>query len=79
MILDCSGNAKNVLKILPDLKWNFPELSVILLDGGLNQQEVVSAFQKGVKDYFAAPYNLDLLLERVENICVGGLGRLEPL
>ena len=38
----------------------------MLVNGGLNQDQIVAAFQAGVKDYFPEPYEIDLILERLE-------------
>ncbi len=43
----------------------FPELPVILVNGGGDQDLIVAAFACGVKDAFRRPYRRHLLAERV--------------
>ena len=66
IVLDCSRNAQTALRVLPRLTEELPELCVVLVDGGISQQQVASAFEDGVKDYFAEPYDIDLLAERID-------------
>jgi len=58
--------------ILPALKsWKrrYPGLSTILINGGLNQEEIATAFEGGIRDYFSYPYNVELLVDRVHHLC----------
>jgi DNA-binding NtrC family response regulator len=66
LVLDCSESEGLGLRILPFLKKYFPALCVVLVDGGLTQKQIAAAFQEGAKDYFSAPYDAKLLVERVE-------------
>jgi DNA-binding NtrC family response regulator len=69
LVLDCSGSAEVVPQVLPRLKEELPNLSVVLVDGGLSQKQIAGAFKEGVKDYFADPYDVALLLERMDSLC----------
>jgi hypothetical protein len=69
LVLDCSGSPQLVPVVLPRLKEQFPDLCVLLVDGGLSQKEIAAAFKEGVKDYFADPYDVDLLVERMDSLC----------
>ena len=66
LVLDCSNSDGLALRILPFLKKFFPRLCTVLVDGGLSQQQIAGAFQRGALDYFSEPYDLTLLTERVE-------------
>lgn len=69
LVLDCSESAKLASQVLPRLKEDFPDLCVVLVDGGLSQKQIAAAFKEGVKDYFADPYDAKLLLERMDSLC----------
>ena len=45
------------------------ELCVVLVDGGITQKQIARAFEVGVKDYFAEPYDIELLAERIDALC----------
>lgn len=66
LVLDCSESQGLGPKILPFLKKYFPALCVVLVDGGLTQKQIATAFQKGAKDYFSEPYDVKLLVERID-------------
>ncbi len=79
LVLDCSESQGLGLRILPFLKRYFPELSVVLVDGGLTQQQIAAAFREGVQDYFSEPYDLALLVERIDALGVLRRGKAPPL
>jgi len=74
LVLDCSRSAKLALDCLVRLKEAYPDLCVLLVDGGLSQTQIAAAFRDGVKDYFASPYDVKLLVERLNSLCA----RLAP-
>jgi hypothetical protein len=61
--------AQNALRLLPQITSDHPELCVVLVDGGITQKQIASAFEAGVKDYFAEPYDIELLAERIDALC----------
>lgn len=69
LVLDCSRDAEAALESLTRLKREFPELCVLLVDGGLSQRQIAAAFKQGAKDYFAFPYDVRLLVERMDSLC----------
>ena len=69
VVLDCSGNHERGLQLVPWLKTHFPELVIVLVNGGLTQEQIASAFKEGAKDYFSDPYDVKLLAERVNALC----------
>jgi len=70
LVLDCSQNAHTALRLVPQITTAHPGLFVVLVDGGITQKQIASAFQAGVKDYFAEPYDIKLLAERIDALCV---------
>ncbi|MGH7491706.1 MAG: response regulator [bacterium] len=66
LVLDVSANQRLGLRLLSFIKRRFPKLCIVLVDGGLTQQQVIAAFKKGAQDYFANPYDVRLLVERVQ-------------
>jgi DNA-binding response OmpR family regulator len=69
LILDCNNTHDLELEIFPYLrKWkkDFPGLCVVLVNGGLTQEEIALAFKVGVRDYFPEPYDVNLLIERIQ-------------
>ena len=69
LVLDCSENAELLSEVLPRLKEEFPDLCVVLVDGGLSQKQIAASFKEGVQDYFADPYDAELLRERMDSLC----------
>jgi DNA-binding NtrC family response regulator len=65
VVLDCSGNHERGLQLVAWLNSHFPQLVVVLVNGGLSQEQIASAFKEGAKDYFSDPYDVKLLAERV--------------
>jgi DNA-binding NtrC family response regulator len=75
LVLDCSESHGLGLKILPFLKKYFPELCIVLVDGGLTQPQIAAAFRQGARDYFSEPYDLSLLVERVDALGATARGK----
>ena len=69
LVLDCSRSLDATLECLPQLKREFSDLCLILVDGGLSQAQIAAAFEAGARDYFASPYDVGLLVERVDSLC----------
>jgi len=70
LVLDGTGLGGAVLERLREVKDRYPELRVVLVDGGLKQLQVAEAFRLGARDYFAEPYDADLLIERIGALCI---------
>lgn len=51
--------------LLGRLRRAFPHVQVVIIDGSVDQNLLAEAFSLGVKDAFAKPLNLDLLIKRV--------------
>ena len=54
------------LKLLQVLKRNYPNLIIILIDGGESPENVIRCFKMGIDDYFKKPVDTVLLTERIE-------------
>jgi len=70
MVLDGTGIGGTVLQRLQEIRERYPDLRIVLVDGGLNQLQIAEAFRLGACDYFAEPYDTDLLIERVGALCI---------
>ncbi len=69
LVLDCEDGAEVGIEALRELKRMYPALCVVLVNGGLTQNEIAVAFREGAKDYFSHHYNAQLLVERVQYLC----------
>lgn len=68
LILDCSSPQESGLGVVPVVKRAHPKLIMILVDGGLTQKQIASAFRQGIHDYFSEPYETNLLVERLTSL-----------
>jgi DNA-binding response OmpR family regulator len=66
LVLDAGGIRATLRPLLRSLRLRRPELPIVLVDGGLSDDEKADAFTLGVLDYFPAPYEVGLLAERLE-------------
>jgi DNA-binding response OmpR family regulator len=69
MVLDCCDNEELCLNLIKRLNPRASRLLIVLVDGGLEQGQIAEAFASGIIDYFAAPYNIRLLVERINALC----------
>lgn len=67
LILDSTenGNADSEISLKKIIR-KYPGLCIVLVNGGLTQEQIVSAFKEGAQDYFSDPYDVKLLVERVQ-------------
>lgn len=72
VVIDCGGTADAWLDALREVRRRVPSAPVILLDGGITQEQVASGLGSGAVDYFPEPYPADLLLQRVEVLAQQG-------
>lgn len=56
----------DLITFLKKVKAAFPGLCTVVINGGLSQQEIAGAFGEGISDYFSDPYEMKLILERLE-------------
>ena len=66
LVLDAATERPGLGGIVAAIHQQHPDIPVVLVDGGLHQLELAEAFQRGIADYFAAPWNVALLAERIE-------------
>ena len=69
LVLDCGENADSGMQALRALRTMYPELFVVLVNGGLSQHEIAIAFREGATDYFSCHSNAALVVERVQYLC----------
>jgi DNA-binding NtrC family response regulator len=77
MVLDAGTARLGLGGVVADIHQRHPDIPVVLVDGSLDQLELAEAFQRGIADYFAAPWNVALLVERVEVLGARRTSRLE--
>jgi DNA-binding NtrC family response regulator len=66
LVLDAATARIGLGGVVAEIHQRHPNLPVVLVDGELDQLELAEAFQCGIADYFAAPWNVALLAERIE-------------
>ncbi len=59
------GMAQDWIAVIEQLCQHWPNLDVVLVNGNVTRDVVASAFEHGVCDYFASPYDHKLLAERI--------------
>jgi DNA-binding NtrC family response regulator len=77
MVLDAGSARPGLGGVVADFHQRHPDIPVVLVDGGLDQLELAEAFQRGIADYFAAPWNVALLVERIEVLGARRTSRFE--
>jgi DNA-binding response OmpR family regulator len=66
LVLDAEGIRATLPWLLRMLRRRRPDLKIVLIDGGLSEQDKADAFTLGVVDYFPASCAVGLLVERLE-------------
>jgi DNA-binding response OmpR family regulator len=66
LVLDAASVRSGLGGVVATLRERHPDLAIVLVDGELAQLELADAFHRGIDDYFAAPWSVSLLAERVE-------------
>lgn len=72
LVLDAAGIRSSLHRLIRILRRRRPDLPIVLVDGGLSEDDKANAFSLGVCDYFPSPCNVELLVER---LAVLGRGR----
>ena len=57
---------KNDLAAVHSLKTSFPQVLVVIVNGGGSKETVIQSFRSGGVDFLKKPYKKKLLTERVE-------------
>jgi len=68
IVFDCSGCGGRIALPLSVVRHVFSG-PIVLVDGELSPRQIAAAFRSGIKDYFAAPYDRELLAERIRHLC----------
>lgn len=66
LVIDATGIRTTLHLLLRSIRHRRPDLPIVLIDGGLTEEDKVEAFSLGVLDYFPAPCHVALLAERLE-------------
>jgi DNA-binding response OmpR family regulator len=66
LVLDAGQERHELSTIVRSIRERDPHVTLLLVNGGLDQLEIAEAFRLGVTDYFARPWNERLLVERIE-------------
>lgn len=72
IVLDCTGLGDRIPRIIDGmgrLRSRYPRLIMVLVDGAIDQDQLVAAFRQGAHDYFRSPYPPQLLAERINALC----------
>ncbi len=69
LVLDCGDHPDAGIGAVRGLKMIYPDLRVVLVNGGMAPNEIAEAFREGATDYFSHHSNPDLVLERIEYLC----------
>lgn len=66
LVLEANAGRDDLTHLVAHLRQQDPQLTLVLVDGGLTQLEIAELFRLGVADYFATPWNDALLAERID-------------
>ena len=69
LVLDCGEEPEWGLSAVKGLRRVYPDVNIVLVNGGLSPAEIAEAFRAGVRDYFSHQSNAALVVERVQNLC----------
>ncbi len=69
LVLDCGESPEWGLSAVKGLRKVYPDVHIVLVNGGLSPAEIAEAFREGVRDYFSHQSNTELVVERVQNLC----------
>lgn len=68
ILFDISKQNHSDLEVIRNLKNQFPNIPIILIDGNGDREVMEKAFDYGIKDAFKRPYKCYLIAERVKAI-----------
>jgi len=69
LVLDCGNEPLWGLRAVKGLRRVYPDVHIVLVNGGLTPTQIADAFREGVRDYFSYQSNADLVVERVQSLC----------
>jgi len=65
ILLEISKENCSEIEIIKNIKSQYPDIEIILINGGRDRALMAKAFKNGVKDAFRMPYKIALIVERV--------------
>lgn len=65
IILEISNANLHEIEVIKIVKTKFPVTEIILIDGNGDQELIAQAFAHGAKDAFRTPYQISMIVERV--------------
>jgi len=77
LVLDCTKSGgvglsardfSGIIGFLRFVRDRCPQLKILLVDGGLSQKRIVAAFQEGIAEYFASPYDTNMISDKITSI-----------
>jgi len=66
VVFEFSKMWEKSLQVLKNLKSQFKQIDIVIVDGNDSKEAIIRSFQIGVDDYFKKPYKCHLLAERIE-------------
>jgi len=64
ILLEITKNNHSEVEVIKNIKNQFPNIPIILIDGNGDREVMVKAFDYGIKDAFKKPYKCYLIAER---------------
>ena len=69
LVLDCGEDPALGIGAVRGLRYVYPEVDIVLVNGEWSPAQIAQAFREGVRDYFARQASAELVVERVQNLC----------
>lgn len=66
--IDCGQVGPEASRALVQTLRRATDAPIVVLDGGLRAAEVAQLLSDGARDYFAEPFNIPLIAERLEHL-----------
>lgn len=68
ILLEILNTFSGEIELIKEIKAAFPDIIILLIDGGGDINLIARAFRYGIKDAFKTPYKSTLVAERVQAI-----------
>jgi len=68
ILLEIQNDNPAEIELIEDIKSQFPDIEIILIDGNGDREVIGQAFVHGVKDAFRKPYKSALIAERLNEL-----------
>jgi|WetSurMetagenome_2_1015567.scaffolds.fasta_scaffold00449_2 putative two-component system response regulator len=70
VILDVKMPGKTGIEILPEIKQNYPDTAVVMVTAVNDPQTIVTSMKNGAHDYITKPFELNEVVESVDNALI---------